>query len=136
MHRRLAVPFDRARILPGTDPVCMSPYSFILSAVIYPVGERTMERNVGGYDRIARFILGPLLVILAAAGFAGYVTVASGLLGAAVLWAALLVGAVFLVTATTQKCPLNRVLGLDTFRGGREGPGDESDSAPRGDRPA
>jgi hypothetical protein len=95
-----------------------------------------MNRNVGGYDRIARFILGPLLVIVAAAGFAGYVTVASGLLGAAVLWAALLVGAVFLVTATTQKCPLNRVLGLDTFRGGRGGPGDEPDSVPPGDRPA
>ena len=95
-----------------------------------------MKRNVGGYDRIARFVLGPLLVIVAVAGFAGYVTIASGLLGAAVLWAALLVGAVFLVTATTQRCPLNRVLGFDTFRGDREEPGGESGSAPRGDRPA
>ena len=93
-----------------------------------------MEKNVGGYDRIARFVLGPLLVLVAAAGFTGFVTIASGLLGAAVLWIALLVGAVFVVTATTQKCPLNRILGFNTFRGGREKPGGGSE--PRSDRPA
>jgi hypothetical protein len=76
-----------------------------------------MEKNVGGYDRIARLVLGPILVIIAVAAFGGFVTLASGLVGAAILWGALLVGAVFIVTATTQTCPLNSVLGINTYRG-------------------
>jgi uncharacterized protein HemX len=87
-----------------------------------------MERNVGGYDRIARLILGPVLVIVAAAAFGGYVTIASGLLGAALLWAALVVGAVFIVTGTTQKCLLNRALGFNTYRGKMDESASESES--------
>ena len=94
-----------------------------------------MERNVGGYDRIARFVLGPLLVVLVAAAFGGYVTVASGLFGAAILWAALLVGAVLIVTATTQICPLNSMLGINTYRGQSESAGSDSETEPRGERP-
>ena len=88
-----------------------------------------MERNVGGYDRIARLILGPVLVIVAAAAFGGYVTLASGLLGAVLLWVALVAGAVFIVTGTTQKCVLNSLLGFNTFRGKDESASEsESDS--------
>lgn len=87
-----------------------------------------MERNVGGYDRIARLILGPILVIVAAAAFGGYVTVASGFVGAALLWVALLLGAALIVTGTTQKCVLNGLLGFDTFRDKSEESTSDSDS--------
>lgn len=75
-----------------------------------------MEKNVGGYDRLARFVLGPLLVLFAGAVYFEYVTIA-GLLGAGAIWIGLLVGLVFLVTASTRKCPLNAMLGFNTFRG-------------------
>jgi len=89
-----------------------------------------MQKNVGGYDRIARLILGPALIIVVAAVFGGYLTLASGLLGAAILWIGLLVGAVFVVTGATQKCPINRLLGFNTFRGDTEemAPETEADS--------
>jgi hypothetical protein len=95
-----------------------------------------MHKNVGGYDRLARFVVGPLLVLLAAAVYGGYLTLASGLLGAVIVWAALIVGAVLLVTAMTQKCPLNSILGINTVRGRRPG-GDapESDTEPATRRP-
>ncbi|WP_255148637.1 YgaP family membrane protein [Halorarius halobius] len=75
-----------------------------------------MDKNVGGYDRIARLVLGPILAIVGGAGLLGVVTIAAGTLGVAIAAVALLVGLVFLATGLTQKCPLNRVLGLDTYR--------------------
>lgn len=68
-----------------------------------------MQRNVGGFDRIARLLLGPLLVLAAIAAFTGYVA-----LGAVVGAVALLAGAILLVTGTTQKCPANELAGVDT----------------------
>ncbi len=76
-----------------------------------------MEKNVGGYDRIARAVLGPVLIIVGAAALAGFVTIAAGTLGLVVAGAALLVGAVLATTAVTQKCPLNRALGVNTYKG-------------------
>ena len=77
-----------------------------------------MEKNVGGYDRIARFILGPALIVVGGAALAGLLTVAAGTLGTAIAAIAVLVGLVLTVTATTQKCPLNRAFGLNTYGGG------------------
>jgi hypothetical protein len=91
-----------------------------------------MEKNVGGYDRIARFVLGPVLVIVGLAAFGGFITIASGLVGTAIAAVAVLVGAVFLVTASTQKCPLNNVIGLNTYRETTETTADESDRAAGG----
>ena len=76
-----------------------------------------MEKNVGGYDRIARFVVGPILVAVGAAALLGLFTIAAGTLGLAIAVVALLVGFVLTVTATTQKCPLNETLGLNTYRG-------------------
>lgn len=76
-----------------------------------------MEKNVGGYDRIARFVVGPILVVVGAAALLGLFTIAAGTLGLAIAVVALLVGLVLSVTATTQKCPLNSVVGLNTYRG-------------------
>ncbi|WP_276260273.1 YgaP family membrane protein [Haloglomus litoreum] len=75
-----------------------------------------MEKNVGGYDRIARLVVGPILAIVGTAALLGYVTIAAGTLGLALAAIALLVGLVFVVTGLTQKCPLNSLLGLDTYR--------------------
>lgn len=76
-----------------------------------------MQKNVGGYDRIARLVVGPLLVLVGAAAFGGLFTIAAGTPGLVLAGAALLVGAVFLVTGITQKCPINAALGIDTYRG-------------------
>jgi hypothetical protein len=75
-----------------------------------------MEKNVGGYDRIARLLVGPLLVLVGAAALGGLFSVAGGTLGLAIAVVAILVGAVFVVTGITQKCPLNNALGLNTYR--------------------
>ncbi|ELZ75194.1 DUF2892 domain-containing protein [Haloferax larsenii] len=76
-----------------------------------------MEKNVGGYDRIARAILGPVLIIVGAAALAGFLTIAAGTLGLVIAGALLLVGAVLATTAVTQKCPLNDALGFNTYKG-------------------
>lgn len=76
-----------------------------------------MEKNVGGYDRIARFVVGPILIVVGAAALLGLFTIAAGTLGLAIAVVAVLVGLVLSVTATTQKCPLNSVVGLNTYRG-------------------
>jgi NAD/NADP transhydrogenase alpha subunit len=75
-----------------------------------------MERNVGGYDRIARFVVGPVLIVVGAATLAGLLSLAAGTVGVALAAVALVVGAVLTVTAVTQKCPLNRVVGMNTYR--------------------
>jgi len=63
-------------------------------------------KNVGGFDRIARGILGIGLVVVALGGFTGgrRVTAIVAGLGAAGL----------LFNAATQFCGLNALLGIDT----------------------
>lgn len=74
-----------------------------------------MEKNVGGIDRSARLVVGPLLILVSLAGFVGLLPVLSGVVALVVWVLALVVGAVFVVTGYTQKCPLNNVLGLNTY---------------------
>lgn len=68
-----------------------------------------MEQNVGGMDRTARLIAGPLLVLV---GAGALLEAVPG--GMAVGAVALLLGAVFTVTGLTRMCILNKVLGIDT----------------------
>ena len=68
-----------------------------------------MEQNVGGLDRTARLVLGPLLVLV---GLAAVVELLP--LGMPVAAAALLVGLIFVVTGLTRTCVLNSLLGIDT----------------------
>ncbi|MDS0243813.1 MULTISPECIES: DUF2892 domain-containing protein [unclassified Haloferax] len=68
-----------------------------------------MERNVGGLDRTARLIIGVVLALVGGAALLGYWTVGT-VIGAIVL----LIGAILLVTGTTQKCPINEAAGIDT----------------------
>ena len=79
-----------------------------------------MEKNVGGYDRTARFVVGPILVLVGLASLGGLLTLAAGTLGLVLAAVALLVGLVLTTTAVTQKCPLNSLLGLNTYRGESE----------------
>ena len=83
-----------------------------------------MDKNVGGLDRTVRFVVGPILVLVGLASFGGLLTLAAGTLGIALAAVALLVGLVLATTAVTQKCPLNSLLGLNTYRRGTE-PGPE-----------
>ncbi|MEF8775014.1 MAG: DUF2892 domain-containing protein [Haloarculaceae archaeon] len=90
-------------------------FRLAFSRILYR-GDSTMHKNVGGYDRIARFIVGPVLIIVGGAAFAGVIALAAGTLGLVLATVAVLVGAVLTVTATTQKCPLNAVIGLNSFQ--------------------
>jgi hypothetical protein len=71
-----------------------------------------MEQNVGGYDRVARLILGPIL------SFTGKATLL-GLLPLSVPLGALAVAAgfVLLVSGATGRCMLHSVFGVDTTTG-------------------
>ena len=68
-----------------------------------------MNPNVGGLDRTARLVVGPL-ALLAGLGVLVDVLPAGSLVGAALL----VVGAILLVTGATRRCPLNSLLGVDT----------------------
>ncbi|MFB6106211.1 MAG: DUF2892 domain-containing protein [Halobacteriaceae archaeon] len=68
-----------------------------------------MDQNVGGTDRLARLVVGPLLVLVAVVSLAGLYP-----LGPVVEGVALVVGAVLAVTGAVRKCPLNAAFGVDT----------------------
>lgn len=76
-----------------------------------------MDKNVGGYDRIGRFVIGTALVIVGIVGYAGMLRVAAGPIPQTLMALLLvLVGGILLATGYTQKCTMNRVLGIDTFK--------------------
>jgi Protein of unknown function (DUF2892). len=94
-----------------------------LSAQVYlhrartSLRENIMNKNVGGMDRIARLVFGPILVLVGIAGYVGLLVLAVGPLPQALTSAiVLLVGVILLVTGVIQKCPLNRGLGFNTYR--------------------
>ncbi len=70
-----------------------------------------MDVNVGGYDRIARIVIGAILAIVGIAMVAEIVEFN--------LWvgvAAIVVGAILLVTGAVQRCPINQVVGVNTAK--------------------
>ncbi|MBZ6496903.1 YgaP family membrane protein [Natrinema longum] len=79
-----------------------------------------MQKNVGGFDRGARIVVGPILVLVGIGALGGLLSLTAGTLGLALAAIALVVGAVLTTTAVTQKCPMNARLGLDTYRDGAE----------------
>lgn len=70
-----------------------------------------MDKNVGSLDRLARLVLGGLLIL---AGLAGYLGTLE--LGLTIAGLALVIGAVLLATGATQRCPLWAVLRVNTRR--------------------
>lgn len=71
-----------------------------------------MDKNVGGIDRTGRIIIGAIVVIAGIAALTGYWAA-----GAVIGGVALLIGVILLVTGTTQKCPINEAVGIDTTEG-------------------
>jgi hypothetical protein len=69
----------------------------------------SVEQNVGGYDRIARLLAGPLLLAVGLASLAELLP-----LSIPVGVVATVIGLVFVLTGTTQFCILNSLLGIDT----------------------
>ena len=69
-----------------------------------------MRINVGTPDRIARIIIGAVLVLLPLVS--GMDLFANPLW----LWASVVVGAVLIVTALVRFCPLYAILGLSTCK--------------------
>ncbi|MFC6942447.1 DUF2892 domain-containing protein [Salinirubellus sp. GCM10025818] len=75
-----------------------------------------MDKNVGGYDRIGRFVVGAVFLVAGIAGYAGMLRVAVGPVPQALLALMLvLIGAILLATGYIQKCPINSVLGMNTY---------------------
>lgn len=74
-----------------------------------------MIQNVGGYDRLARLVLGVLLVAVGIVGFVGLVDLAVlGLPALAVGIVAVLLGLALLVTGWMRTDPVTAALGIDT----------------------
>lgn len=70
-----------------------------------------MEKNVGGVDRIVRFVVGGLVSIVGFTALIGVVDLGVGSVLSAVL---LVLGLVVFVTAAIQRCPPYSLLGIDT----------------------
>lgn len=79
-------------------------------------GFTDVEKNVGGYDRIARAVLGPVFLVVALAGLLGFVSVGSGTAVTVGLVVVLVAGAIMSVTAYTQECLVNQTLGISTLK--------------------
>ena len=70
------------------------------------------EKNVGGWDRLLRLIVGPVLIVISAGAVVGFISISPALI---VLSA--IVGPILTVTGLTQKCPVNNLIGMDTYKG-------------------
>lgn len=68
-----------------------------------------MQKNVGGLDRTARIVVGPLLLVAAVAAFTGLLAV-----GTVVGAVSLVAGMLMVVIGTTQNCPAHKLTGMDT----------------------
>ena len=81
-----------------------------------------MEKNVGGFERPVRLVVGAILVLAGAGGYAGMVPLAALGIGQALAGVVLVVlGAILLVTGYVQWCPISQALGINTYReAGRE----------------
>jgi heme A synthase len=79
-----------------------------------------MERNVGGYDRIARLALMIPLFVVGVLGVMGATAVGSAL-GPIIGVAALAGAASLLFNVVTQKCLTNQLLGINTCEIEKEG---------------
>jgi len=79
-----------------------------------------MEKNVGGYDRIARIALAVPLLVVGVLGVTGTTGVGSAV-GTVGSIAALAGAASLLFNVVTQRCLTNRLLGINTCELDKEG---------------
>lgn len=73
------------------------------------------RKNVGGWDRAARLVLGPILLLVAGAELLGAIAI-----GTVAFAVSLVAGAVLTATGLTQKCPASQVAGVNTHEEGGE----------------
>jgi hypothetical protein len=66
-----------------------------------------MKENVGGGDRVMRFVAGPAMIAL------GY-TFLGGRRGSAAGLATMAAGLLTIESGITRVCPVNRMIGIDT----------------------
>ena len=69
-----------------------------------------MIKNVGSADKLVRFVLGTLLILLP------YVTALAIWDNPVLRWGAPIIGLVLVVTAIVSHCPVYRVMGLGTYK--------------------
>jgi Protein of unknown function (DUF2892) len=81
------------------------------------------EKNVGSWDRGARLVVGPVLLFVGIAAVLGAIALAPVLIAIS-----LVVGAILTVTGFTQKCPLNQLLGINTYDD--ESPTEDAETEP------
>lgn len=82
-----------------------------------PTESTDMDVNVGGNDRTARLVLGPLLVLAGITGYAGIVRAAFDPFPQALTSIILIVlGLILMGTGYTRKCPVNEAAGRNTAR--------------------
>jgi len=94
----------------GTDPLISARG---VGYIACKRGEKyIMKKNVGGFDRTWRLAGGALLAIIGVAALVGVVSIGTVLPVLLVVF-----GVVFFATGVLQKCVLNRLVGLDTYRG-------------------
>ncbi len=74
------------------------------------------KQNVGGSERVARGVIGPLAIGIGVGSLAGLVAVVGGLAGTVVSVILVLAGLRMCQTAITQRCYMNAVLGRDSCR--------------------
>lgn len=75
-----------------------------------------MKKNVGGLDKRVRLVIGPILIVAGIAGYAGFVALAVGPIPQALASVIiLLIGVILLVTGIVEKCPINAMLGINTY---------------------
>jgi hypothetical protein len=70
-----------------------------------------MTANVGSFDRIARLVIGALLVIWPWLGHGMMMGV-----GGPLRWIGLIAGIVLIVTALMGTCPIYRLMGVNTCK--------------------
>lgn len=76
-----------------------------------------MDSNVGGFDRTARLVVGPLLVVVGLAALLGALDLGlAGTVGLLVAATLLIAGVILAVTGATRKCPANEIAGVDTTK--------------------
>jgi|AntRauMinimDraft_4_1070384.scaffolds.fasta_scaffold00059_37 hypothetical protein len=68
------------------------------------------RKNVGGWDRMARLVLGPVLLVVAGAELLGAIAI-----GTVAFAVSLVVGSILTVTGLTQKCPASQAAGVNTY---------------------
>lgn len=65
-----------------------------------------MKKNVGNGDRFLRIMIGIIVLI----------TVMSGIIEGTLMWIALAVGVMMVLTSSLQFCPLYTLLGINTCK--------------------